>query len=69
MPVEKGKRMRDWHCSICGRVYHKRNATKREVLNSMWKHYKKYHPRKYREKKKSAIKKMLKTKRKRGLIK
>jgi len=51
-----------WTCQICGRTYKYRNATKRDVLNAWWRHMKKYHPRLYAEKKKAAVRKMLKTK-------
>ena len=68
MPIEKGRRMKDWHCSICGRVYAKRNATRRKILNKWWLHMGKYHPEVYLSKKKSSVKKMLATKRKRGII-
>ena len=51
-----------WTCKICGRIYKHRNATKREVLNAWWKHMKRFHPKKYREKKKKATRKMLRTK-------
>jgi len=51
-----------WTCSICGKVYKHRNATKREVLNAWWKHIKRFHPKLYREKKEKATRKMLKTK-------
>ena len=68
MPIEKGRRMKDWHCTICGRVYAKRNATRREILNKWWSHMKKWHYQKYLEKKKASVKKMLATKRKRGII-
>jgi len=69
MPIEKGKRMKDWHCSICGRVYARRNTTAREVFNKWWKHTKKFHLRIYYEKKRQQVRKMLQTKRKRGIIK
>ena len=68
MPIENGRRMKDWHCTICGRVYAKRDSTRREILNKWWSHMKKYHPQKYFEKKTASVKKMLATKRKRGII-
>ena len=54
-------------CRTCGRVilrYKKPSYTKEEILSAIRKHYKKYHPSKFRE----FIKKALKTKRKKGLI-
>ena len=69
VPIEKGKRYRGWHCSICGRLYRRRDTTAREVLSAWWKHVRKYHPVVYRKKKKQQVRKMLITKRKRGQIK
>lgn len=68
MPVERGRRYKPWHCSICGRVYRRRDSTAREVLNAWWKHMKKYHPAEYAKKKKQQIQKSLATKRKKGII-
>jgi len=64
MPKKKGHKPKPWHCSICGRVYQTRNATKRDVLNSWWKHMKKYHPSTYKKKKRSATKKAVATRKK-----
>lgn len=65
MPVEKGKKLRAWHCSICGRVYARRDTTRREILNKWWKHMKKFHPKIYVQKKKAAVKKAVATRKKR----
>lgn len=61
MPYEKGKKMKDWHCSICGRIYCKRDSTRRKVLNNWWKHMKKYHPATYAKKKRESVKKAKRT--------
>lgn len=63
-PVEQGKRYADWHCSICGEVYIKRNSTKRDVLNAWWKHLRKKHPRIYKKKKAQATRKAIQTRKK-----
>jgi len=68
MPIEKGRRYKDWHCTLCGRVYIKRDSTRREILNKWWSHTRKYHPKLYLQKKTASVKKMLATKRERGLI-
>ena len=63
MPIEKGKRQKDWHCSICGRVYMRRDSTQREVLNAWWAHMRENHPQLYAKKKKAATRKAVATRR------
>jgi len=57
-----------WHCRKCGKVYIRSDHTRREVLNAWWIHMEKKHPKAYREAKEKAIRKMLRTKREKGLI-
>jgi len=62
MPV--GKVIR---CRTCGKVilrYKKPRYSKEEILSAIRRHYKKHHPRRFKQ----FIKKALRTKRKRGII-
>jgi len=53
-------------CRVCGRIIHRYKGHKgfEEVMSDIRRHYKKYHPRKFRE----MIRKALQTKRERGII-
>lgn len=66
------KRYKIIHCETCGKViarfdrtkYPKRHVPKEKILEKIRKHYKKHHPRKFKQFQKKA----LKTKREKGLI-
>jgi len=44
-----------WHCRTCGKLIKRRNATKEDVLSAVRRHYKKHHPKKFRQFAKKAV--------------
>jgi len=52
------------HCKTCGKLISRGDKSKAEKLSAIRKHYKKYHPAKFKKQSKKAIE----TKKKKGII-
>jgi hypothetical protein len=49
------RKMSPWHCKTCGKLILRRDHSKEEVLSAIRRHYKRQHPRKFREMIKKAV--------------